>query len=271
MSRLRAGNVVVITGASTGIGRAAALEFAKRKTRLVLGARSVEKLEETAAECREAGAECIVVSSDVTKFEDVEALKDAAIRTWGRLDVWVNNAGIAAIGSFTEVPLEEHRRVLETNVMGYVHGAHVALKIFRQQKSGTLINNGSIDARLATPYMSSYVASKFAVRGLTHALRQDLALEGYSQIEVCQINPGVTETPAFEKAGNFSGRRLKLGIPKATPEKIARAMVRLVDRPRREVFVGPLTGLGNAAYTFFPSLTSTVLVWMMRHLFFRRA
>jgi short-subunit dehydrogenase len=263
-ARFREGNVVVITGASTGIGRATALAFAERGARFVLVARQKEKLDELARACAKIGSESITVSLDVNDAPAVRGLAEEAVKRFGRIDVWVNNAGIGVIGSFTDVPLEEHRRVIETNLLGYINGAYAALSTFRRQRFGTLINNASISARLTTPYLASYTASKWGIRGLTHSLRQDVAMGDYGDVAVCQINPGVVDTPAFQHAGNFSGLPLKIKFPMTTPDRIASAIVGLADYPRREIFVGPLTHLGAIAYTLFPALTAGVLTLAMR-------
>ena len=198
----------------------------------------------------------------------MEELAEQAEAYFGGIDVWVNNAGVGVIGSFAEVPIEEHRRVIETNLLGYVHGTHAALGVFRRQGHGTLINNASISSRLPTPYLASYTASKFGIRGLTQSVRQDLALEGYRDIHVCQINPGVVDTPDFAHAANFSQLPVKIRFPMTTPEKIAEAIYGLVERPRREIFVGPLTGLGAFAYAVLPALTAATLTLGMRYYYF---
>lgn len=268
MPAIRKGHVVVITGASTGIGRATAFEFAKKGARVVLAARQIEKLEEVADECRRLGAEAFCISVDVTDEKAVQAVADQTVARWDGIDVWVNNAGVGVIGSYTDVPFEEHRKVIETNVLGYMHGAYAALKVFKQQRSGVLINNASVSSTLATPHIASYTASKFAIRGLSHSLAQDLAVEGLKHIHVCQINPGVVDTPAFQHAGNYSGLPLKIRIPMVKPETIAQKIVSLVERPRREIFVGPATSLGAFAYALFPGITGAVLVWMMKRYYF---
>ena len=262
MSRNR--NVVVITGASTGIGKATALEFAKDKWRIALVARSEDKLQEVARECRDLGAECYIAPVDVTDATLVQQLADDVYKRWGGFDVWLNNAGFAVVGGFTDVPLEEHRKVIETNLMGYLYGSYSALKVFEKQGSGLLINNASVCSSVVTPQLSAYTASKFAIRGLTQSLRQDLAMKDQRGIHVCQINPGIVDTPAFENAGNYSGRPLKINLPKVSPEKVARAIRKLVDRPRRELNIGPLTSLGSLGYALFPGLTNTILVWVMK-------
>ena len=208
------------------------------------------------------------MSVDVMDAAAVESLATEALNRWGHIDAWVNNAGVGVIGSFTEVPLEEHRRVIETNLMGYVHGAYTALKVFKHQGFGVLVNNASVCSRLVVPNLAAYTASKFAVRGLTHSLRQDLAVDGIKDIHVCQINPGLIDTPAFQHAGNFSGLPLKIRLPMTTAETVAKAIVRLIERPKREAFVGHFAGLGSLAYTLMPALTGAILVYMMKKLYF---
>lgn len=217
-----------------------------------------------ALRCRARGAACEIHAVDTT---DAALLEDAAwatVKRFGGIDVWINNAGVGALGSFTDTPLEEHRRLIDVNVMGYINGAHIALKIFKRQGHGVLIQNASIASRLAPPHLASYVTSKFAIRGLTHALRQDLALEGWRNIHVCQVNPSVISTPVFRNSSNHSGYAAPMRMPTAPPEHVARAMVRLSRHPRREVFVGPLSWLGSLAYTLLPGLTAAILVQATR-------
>ena len=268
MPGFRSGQVVAITGASTGIGRATALEFAKLGARLVLVARQKEKLDELARECASLGAESLTVSLDVADQAAVLGLAQEIERRFGVLHVWVNNAGVGVIGSFTDVPLKEHERVIQTNLMGYLYGSYAAMQLFRRQGFGTLINNASISSCLATPHLSSYTASKFAIRGLTHSIQQDIAVGGWKEIHACQINPGVVDTPAFQHAGNFSGLPIKIRMPMTTAEHIAAAIVGLARRPRREIFVGPLTSLGALAYSLFPALTAGVLAFAVKRYYF---
>lgn len=145
------GKTIVITGASSGVGRAAALAFAAYETRLVLAARRTEALEELAAECRELGATAQVVATDVSDIKAVQALATAAQQFGGRMDVWVNNAGVLAAGAFDEMPMEVSEQVIRTNLMGYMHGAYAVLPYFKQQKAGVLINNISVGAWVPVP------------------------------------------------------------------------------------------------------------------------
>lgn len=235
-------SVVVITGASSGIGRATALRFAGKGARLVLAARGAESLEAVAAECRKRGARTIAVPTDVTDTDKVEELASRAVREFGRLDVWVNNAAVGAFGLLTEVPPEDYQRVLDVNISGYVNGARAALIRQTAQGSGTLINVASIVAETPLPYSSAYSISKAAVRALSVSLRSELAREGFSGVHVCTVLPATIDTPFYQNGANYTGRRPMAMPPVYTPERVAKAVVKLVAHPRRESVAGGLAG-----------------------------
>ncbi|MFF8605672.1 SDR family oxidoreductase [Streptomyces sp. NPDC015346] len=234
-------SVVVITGASSGIGRATALAFARKGCPVVLASRRAEALEAVRRECeRHRGAEALVVPTDVTDPAAVDELARRAVQRFGRIDVWVNCAAVTAFGPFEETPLEDFRKVLDVNVMGYVHGARAALRVMRGQGSGTLINVSSIVGVVSQPYTHAYGMSKYAVRALSASLRQELRLGGARDIHVCTVLPATIDTPLFEHAANYTGRKPLPMPPVYSPERVARTVVDLVRVPRREVVVGPM-------------------------------
>jgi NAD(P)-dependent dehydrogenase (short-subunit alcohol dehydrogenase family) len=253
--------VVVITGASSGIGKATALRFAREQgAHLVLAARREEALEETARACERAGGRALAVPTDVTRREEVEALARRAVEAYGRLDVWVNNAGVGSIGPLLSTPPETFQRVIDTDLMGYVHGARAALLQFRAQGGrGTLVNVGSIASRVVSPYALAYFSAKHAVRAFSLGLRQEVREEGMAHVQVCLVNPGVIDTPFVPHTANHVHHPLRAGPLAGAPERVARAIVSLPRRPRREVFVGHLPRLARTAELLAPALTERVM------------
>ena len=250
MPRKLKNSAVVITGASSGIGRASVRLFASKGASLVLGARREDLLQELVEECEQMGAQATAVPVDVSNEEDVQNLARRAIEQFGRIDVWVNNAGVYMLGRFEESPPDAFRQVLETNFFGCVYGARAVLPHFREQGSGVLINNSSAFGIMGAPYLTPYVASKFAVRGFSQALRQELLAE--NDIHVCTILPASIDTPIFQHAANYTGRAVKPVRPVYDVDQVASRIVQLAEHPKQEVMVGNAGRLIRFQRRFMP-------------------
>lgn len=235
--KVGADTVAVITGASSGIGRATAHAFAEKGATVVLASRQAEELEMVADEVRNLGGRALPVRTDVSDEQAVESLADVAEKDFGHVDVWVNNAAVTLFGRLEETPPEDWRRVVETNLFGYANGARAAITRFRERGSGVLVNVSSVVGRTGQAYTSAYTTSKSAINGLSEALRQDLV--DAEDIHVVTVLPPSVDTPLFQHGGNLTGRTAKPMPPVYEPELVADAIVRSVEHPRKqEVFVG---------------------------------
>ena len=234
-----AGQVVAITGASSGIGKAAALELARLGAKLVLGARHEEALARVAEQIRLAGGEVVFRSTDVSKREDLISLVRLAQENFGRLDVLFSNAGAMPIGPFDELAVEDWETMVDVNIKGVLYGVAAALPLFREQGSGHFIHTASTAARKTVPNQVVYSATKAAVLALSDGLRQELA----GQIRVSTILPGFTDTAFSEHVKN---PELKAQMQKAgekfamSPEAVAKAIVYILQQPE-EVNIGEVT------------------------------
>lgn len=244
--------VVAITGASSGIGRAAALRLARRGARLALCARSEPPLAEAARECEAAGAAVTQMALDVADEEAVERFAAQTVERFGRIDVWVNNAGVIAYGSFEEIPSEVFRQIIETNLMGQVHGARAALRRFRAQGSGVLINMSSVWGRVSSPQVTPYIVSKNAVRALSECLRGELV--DAAEIHVATMVPQAVDTPIFEHAGNYTGRLLRPIPPILDVDEVARGIEACAESPKLEVNYGQAGRGLEILYALAPNL-----------------
>lgn len=259
------GKTIVITGSSSGAGRAMALALAPYKPCLLLASRNKKALTETADECIALGAKARVVVTDVTDTAAMAKLAQAAIDWQDKLDVWVNNAGVLAAGPFEETPMAVHKQVLMTNLLGYMNGAHAAVAIFKKQEYGTLINNISIGGYLPVPYGGAYTASKFGLRGFFEALKGELA--PWRNIHVCDLFPAFLDTPGLQHAANYTGKVLKPIPPIYDPMLVARAVVENVFLPRSTTCIGGTSVPLKIAHEVFPEWLTKGTGKIMRHYF----
>ncbi|HUD34732.1 MAG TPA: SDR family oxidoreductase [Variovorax sp.] len=252
--------VVVITGASSGIGRATALAFARRGHHIVLAARSQDTLQPIADECEAAGGRALVVPTDVTDAAAVRALANHAIAHFGRVDVWFNNVGVGAVGLFDETPIEAHRRVVESNLLGHMNGTHAILPHFRAEGRGTLVNMISLGGWVPSPYATAYSATKFGLRGFSEALRAELS--GTPDIHVCEIYPTFVDTPGITHGANYTGRHIQPPPPLLDPRRIASVVLSLAHRPQPKVYVGAPAWPGIVAQALAPGWVGKTMMWI---------
>ena len=244
--------VMVITGASSGIGLATTLAAAKAGAKLVLAARSKQTLDDVKGWIESHGGEAVAVEADVGQREQVEAVARAAIERFGRIDTWINNAGVSVYARIDEVSDRDTERVFLTNFWGVVHGSRVALPHLRAQ-GGALINVGSEVSEAVVPLQGMYSASKHAVKGFTDALRIELDADE-APVSVTLIQPTAVDTPFPEHAGNYLSQEPKLPTPMIEPEKVAFAILEAATEPVRDVRVGTMAKVNTTMAKLLPSL-----------------
>ena len=249
---------VVITGASSGIGRATALRFAESGSRVVLAARNELALQHVASEIRNFGGEAMSVITDVSDWEQVKNLAAQAADTYGRIDTWVNNAGVGVYATAEDTTVDETHQVMQTNYMGMVHGVKAVLPYMRRQHSGTIINVGSVESERALPYNSAYSATKHAVKGYTEALRMELK-HAHTGIKVTLILPSGINTPFFNHARSKLGVMPQPAPPAYTPELVAQAITHAAEYPQRDMYIGGAGKLYGIMERISPGFTD----WLM--------
>ncbi|MFN2393276.1 MAG: SDR family oxidoreductase [Pyrinomonadaceae bacterium] len=249
--------VVVITGATSGIGLVTARMAAKRYAKLVLAARNEDALRELTDEINEANGEAMYVVADVGSEADVQKIADEALGRYGRFDTWINNAGVSVYGRLDEISNEDHRRLFETNYWGVVYGSIAAIKYLRKH-GGALINVGSVLSDRAIPLQGAYCASKHAVKGFTDSLRMELEEEN-APVSVTLIKPSAIDTPYKDHAKNYLEVEPENPPPVYAPETVAEAILYCAENPERDVFVGAGGKALSALGEYAPRVTDKVM------------
>ncbi len=245
--------VIVLTGATSGVGLVTARQAAEKGAKLVLVARSEEALHKLAEELRERGTEVITVTADVGRQEDMVRVANMAVERFGGFDTWINNAGVTIFGRHGDVPLEDQRRLFETNYWGVVHGSLVAASHLRDQRcefgrdfGGTIINMGSEACDGPLPLQSAYAASQHAIKGFTDTLRLELEQEK-APISITLIKSAGLNTPLVTHAKNFLHVEPRQAPPLYDPSLVAEAILFVAEHPRRDMFVGASAKAFSAA------------------------
>jgi NAD(P)-dependent dehydrogenase (short-subunit alcohol dehydrogenase family) len=251
--------VVAVVGASSGIGRETALQFAARGAKVVISARSKEGLETLVEEIRSRGGEAIAIPADVSNFEQVQAIADKAVEQYGRLDTWVHAAATGVLARFDQIAPEEFQRVIDVNLMGQVYGAMAALPHLKREGRGALIHISSMEGRRSLPLQSPYCAAKHGIEGFLESLRVELQHEGIP-ISVTSVKPAVVNTPYYNKV------RTKLGVkptgipPYYEPSLVADAILYVAENPTRDFIVGDVAKVLDLLQRLSPELVDALLL-----------
>lgn len=243
--------VMVITGASSGIGLVTARQAADRGARIVLAARNRRDLERTVNEIRRRGGRATHVVADVADPHQVEEIADTALREFGRIDTWVNNAAVSMYGRVMQLPLEDMRRQMDVNYWGQVYGSRAAVRHMRA-RGGALVNVASALADRAIPLQANYCAAKHAIKAFTDALRMELEEEGVP-ISVTLVKPASIDTPFFDKAKTFLGVEPQPVPPVYAPEVVSEVILHAAEHPIRELIAGG-SGAKLSAARFMPRI-----------------
>ena len=248
-------SVIVILGASSGFGRGAAEELGRQGAKLVLAARREDLLQEVEAGIRAEGGDAVAVPCDISKVDQVDQVTRAALQRFGRIDVWINNVGVGALGYFWDIPVDDQARVIDVNLKGLMYGAHAAITQFREQGHGVLINVGSVDSEVPVAFQTTYAATKAGVLSISRSLNEELRLSGDNDgIKVATIMPWAVDTPWWTHAANYTGRQPRMAAMD-DPDKVIQAIVNACLDPEEEMPVGAKARAADWSHHLFDDLT----------------
>ena len=254
--------VIVITGASSGIGLCTAKMAAKKGAKVVLAARGLEALQQAVQEIEAEGGEAVAVAADVGVKDQVQRIADTAREKFGGFDTWVNDAGVGMWSRLGDVSEEDGRRLFDTNYWGVVHGSLIAAKHLKARGGGAVINIGSVLSDVAIPLQGMYSASKHAVKGFTDSLRMELEEEG-APVSVTLIKPASIASPMPEHFKNEPGRKGDFPPPVYAPEEVAMAILHAAVHPARDIRVGgaskAMGAMGKLAPRLFDRIGETMM------------
>lgn len=251
------GSTVVITGASSGNGKALALTLAKEGANLVLAARREELLQELARECGAMGVKALAIKTDVTNENEMLNLYIKGLSLTGQIDAWINNAGVLAMGEFTATPWDVSKQIVQTNLIGSMHAAYLVTPHFRNNKRGILVHMNSLSAYIPTPHVTAYSASKLGLRGFSEALRYELS--SFKDIHVCDVFATFLDSTGMDHAANFTGVKLAPPPPVIDPCDVAEAIVKLLKHPKPNIRLGANAYLGILARKIAPETLGKVM------------
>ncbi|MCC5639528.1 SDR family oxidoreductase [Nostoc sp. CHAB 5844] len=251
--------VVAVVGASSGIGRKAALEFAQRGAKVVVSARGELKLKSLVEEIRSFGGEATYIVADVQEFDQVKAIADKTVEVYGRLDTWVHVAAIGMFAAFDNITPEEFKHVIDVSLMGQVYGAMAALPHLKREGRGALIHVSSMEGRRSLPYQSAYSCAKHGVEGFIEAMRLELIHEKWP-INVTSIKPAVINTPFWNNGLTKLGVKPSGIPPYYDPKIVADAILYAAEHPIRDLLVGDIAKLLDLAQKISPSLVDSLLL-----------
>ena len=255
--------VIVITGASSGIGLVTAKMAAKRGAKLVLAARNEDALKQLTDELTKSGTKAVYVVTDVGDETQMNRVSETAIAEFGGFDTWVNNAGVSIFGMVTDVSIDDMKRMFDTNFWGTVYGSRAAVSHFKELgKSGAIVNVSSFFGDRATPVQSTYSASKFAVHGITDSLRMELEASGLP-ISVTNVHPGRIDTPYNEHAQSYMLQQPAHRGYIYPPQSVSEAILHAAAHPVRDMYVGFQAKFFAVMGYLFPRLVDKIMEkWM---------